>query len=124
MSKSSLYETLGELIYVMAMADGAIQEEELAAVKTMLENHAWAKDIQWSFSYEMEKQPNLEDLYKKAITACEMHGPDPEYAYFVKVMEAVAKANDGISEQEKEVMDNFVQDLTARFKSDIDRING
>jgi len=47
--KEKLYETLGELLYVIAKADGLIQEEERASLDELLKSHSWAKEIKWSF---------------------------------------------------------------------------
>ena len=50
-----LLEAFGELLYVVAMADGMIQEEEVAALEKVLADHPWASDIKWSFDYERKK---------------------------------------------------------------------
>ena len=50
-NQEKLYEAFGELLYVVAMADGLIQEEELSALDEVLKGHPWAADIQWSFNY-------------------------------------------------------------------------
>ena len=118
-----LIEAFGELIYVVAMADGSIQKDELAVIEQKLATHKWGEDIKWSFDYEVKKKNSIEDLYKKVITYCEMHGPDSEYQFLMEVVEDVAKASDGIDKSEKAVMDDFVTDLTNKFKKDIERIN-
>jgi len=119
-----LIEAFGELIYVVAMADGAIQKEELSVIENKLANHKWGEDIKWSFDYEVKKNTSVEELYKKVITYCEMHGPDPEYQFLLNLVEEVAAATNGIDKDEKEVMDGFVYDLTEKFRSDLGRING
>lgn len=121
---AKLIEAFGELIYVVAMADGSIQKEELETIERKLSNHKWGEDIKWSFDYEVKKKNDIEDLYKKVITYCEMHGPDKEYQFLLELVEDVAKSSNGISKDEKKVMDSFVLDLTDKFKKDIDRING
>ncbi len=119
-----LIEAFGELIYVVAMADGTIEVEELKVIENKLAIHKWGEDIKWSFDYEVKKNTSIEDLYKKVITYCEMHGPDPEYQFLLDVVEEVATVSNGIDQNEQEVMDGFVQDLTEKFRTDIDRING
>ena len=37
--KEKLYETLGELLYAIAKADGVIQAEEKEALEKMFKNH-------------------------------------------------------------------------------------
>jgi uncharacterized tellurite resistance protein B-like protein len=39
-----LYDVLGEMLYVVAMADGVIQAEERQALKKFLSNHAYIKE--------------------------------------------------------------------------------
>jgi tellurite resistance protein len=120
--KAYLYDAFGELIYLVAMADGLIQEEEVKALEDILGNHPWAKEIQWSFNYEASKNNNPEDTYKKVIMACHDYGPNPEFQFMIEVMEAVAKASAGIDQAEQAKMDQFVQDLTGRFKADIEKL--
>jgi len=96
-----LIEAFGELAYVVAMADGAVQEEEIKALKTKLSGHKWGEDIQWSFDYEVKKQRDPEELYKKVMTYCEMHGPDPEYKFLMELLEDIAKASQGIAPDEQ-----------------------
>ncbi len=122
-STEKLYEAFGELLYVVAMADGQIQNEELEAIKKKLANHPWGAEIEWSFNYEVKKQNNVNDLYKKVISYCETHGPEQEYLFLTKLLEEVAEASSGIDADEQKVMDTFVYELTEKFKRDIDRIN-
>jgi hypothetical protein len=58
-STEKLIDTFGELIYVLAMSDGAIQEEELVVLKNKLKSHKWGEGIQWSFDYEVEKNNSI-----------------------------------------------------------------
>ena len=118
-----LYEAFGELIYVVAMADGEIQPEELQVIEKRLAAHPWGEDIKWSFDYEVKKNRDLDDLYKKVVYYCEEHGPDEEYAFLMEVLEEGAAAHAGTSETEQAVSDNFVKDLTEKFKADLERIN-
>ncbi len=122
-STHKLFESFGELIYVVAMADGAIQKEELTIIEKRLSTHKWGKEIKWSFDYEVSKNNSIEYLYKKVIAYCEDHGPDEEYDFLLKVLDEVAKSNDGIVKEEKEKIDGFVNDLTEKFRKDIERIN-
>ena len=118
-----LYEAFGELIYVIAMADGKIQEEELEVIEKRLSQHPWGKDMKWSFDYEVKKGRDLDELYKKVIYYCETHGPDEEYDFLISVLEEIAKSSAGIDADEQEVMDSFVNDLCKKFSEDISRIN-
>ena len=123
-SAQKLYDAFGELIYVIAMVDGAIQKEEVAVLEKRLANHPWGESIKWSFDYQVKKSNSINELYKKVISYCEEHGPTEDYVFLLEVMEEVADAYGGKDEKEQEVLDHFVGHLTNRFKSDIARING
>lgn len=121
-NKTYLYDAFGELIFLVAMADGVIQPEETAALDKILANHPWAAEIKWSFNYEASKNNDLEDIYKKVIMACHDNGPDPEFQFMQEVMEAVAAASAGVDEKEDAKIKGFIQDLTARFRADIEKM--
>jgi uncharacterized tellurite resistance protein B-like protein len=122
-AKERIYETFGELIYILAMADGIIQEEEIAKLHEILKHHPKAEEIKWSFNYEVKKQNDLDDLYAKVINRCQENGPDPEYNYLIEMLEEIAKASTKIDEQEEKVISGFVTDLLDRFRKDILDIN-
>ncbi|PWJ44543.1 TerB family tellurite resistance protein [Sediminitomix flava] len=121
--KEKLYETLGELLYVVAMADGVIQKEEKEALNKLFENHTWASEIIWSFEYEEAKHSSVEEVYNKVINVCHAHGPAAEYTEFVSAMKIIADAADGIDENEQKVIRSFSTDLIERFQRDLDRFN-
>lgn len=117
-----LYEAFGELLYVVAMADGEIQASELAIITSKLVDHPWGADIQWSFNYEMKKQRDLDLLYDRVISYCKDHGPEKEYNFLIELMEEVAAASGGIDANEEKHMKGFVSELTEQFKEDIAKI--
>lgn len=118
--KTRLYDAFGELIYAVAKADGLIQESELAALETILAGHPWAKEIQWSFDYEMKKEKSVEEAYKKAVDICKQNGPDSEYDFLFEVLEEVAKASETVEESEANVIYDFTGELRERFLKDIE----
>ncbi len=118
-----LYETLGELIFVIAKADGLIRDEERDAIKDLLKGHTWAEQINWSFNYEESKNSSIEETYNKVINFCHSYGPTPEYNEFIEVMNIVAEASQGIDEQESKIINSFSKDLIARFQRDLEAIN-
>ena len=120
--KEKLYEALGELVYVVAKADGVIQDEEVSELNKILENHPWASTIEWSCEYEKSKNSVVEDVYKKAIDFCKEYGPTKEYSEFIDLMNKVAYAHQGIAKEEKDVINSFSKDLTERFLKDIENL--
>jgi tellurite resistance protein len=117
-----LYEAFGELLYVVAMADGIIQEEEITALEKVLENHPWAADIQWSFHYERKKERSVDLVYARVLDFCKHNGPHPEYQNMIEVMEAVAVASNGVDQAEKAQMSDFTTQLIQRFQHDLETI--
>lgn len=118
-----IYEAFGELIYVVAMADGAIQDSEMKVIKDELANYKYGEQVLWSFNYELEKKNPVEDTYKKVITCCEAHGPEKEYQFFIDLLEKMAKASAGMDDAEAKAISSFRADLIKRFSEAADRIN-
>ena len=118
-----LYEVLGELLYTVAIADGIIQDEEISSLNKLLENHAWASEIKWSFNYEASKKTPVDAAYNKVINFCQGYGPSAVYPEFIKSMRAIANAARGIDENEYKVIDSFSNDLIERFQKDLDKLS-
>jgi uncharacterized tellurite resistance protein B-like protein len=121
--KEHLYEAFGELVYVLAMADGQIQPEEKQQIKQILAGHAQGgAQMQWSFDYEAGKHRPVEELYQKVIDTCQEMGPDPEYTFLIDLLEKVAAVYAGKSRQEEQVISGFTADLLERFRKDVEAI--
>jgi len=120
--KAKLYETLGELLYVISMADGGIQDEEKAKLEVVLGQHPYGKEVLWSFNYEQKKASPTTNLYKKVINYCHTYGPTHEFEEFITLMETIAASSNGIDENEQQVVRSFSADLIARFRKDIEEI--
>lgn len=119
--KEKLYETLGELLYAVAMADGVIQPTEIERLNEIVQHHPWGSSIKWSFDYEDQKRRNLDEVYKDVINFCHDYGPTPEYDEFLELVALVADASDGIDHHEELVISNFGKNLVERFKDDLDK---
>ena len=117
-----LYETLGELIYAVAKADGIIQDSERDTLKDILKDHKWASEINWSFNYEDNKEHSVEDVYDKVISVCTRIGPSPIYEEFIESMNLIAQADANLDKNESNVIHSFSNDLVARFKRDINKL--
>lgn len=117
--QEKLYETLGELLYAVAMADGVIQQEEKIALNKILKDHNWSSEINWSFNYEVSKGQDVQDIYKKAISFCQSYGPAPEYEEFIEAMEIIAKASEKIEASEARIIEGFSSDLIKKFRKDL-----
>ncbi|GAA4850585.1 TerB family tellurite resistance protein [Algivirga pacifica] len=119
--QEKLYETLGELLYVVAKVDGVIQDEEVASLNKLLEKHPWGKEVQWSFNYEVAKNSSMEEIYHKVVSYCHSHGPSPIYQEFIDAMNTIAEAANGVEDSETEIIESFSADLMERFRKDIEK---
>lgn len=122
LDNEKLYETLGELLYVVAMADGTIQKEEIESLNNLLKHHPWAKEIKWSFDYEVSRHSNIEDIYSKVINYCQNYGPSIVYPEFIDSMQTIAEAANGVDNNEEKVISDFSKDLISRLQRDLDKI--
>ena len=114
-SKEQLYDALGELIYAVAKSDGLVQESETAKLEELLMAHPWAREIRWSFNYEKLKQNSVEEAYAKALETCKNYGQSEEYPFLFEVLNAIAKASDGVDSSEKGIIDRFQKELKEYF---------
>ncbi|MHA7059350.1 tellurite resistance TerB family protein [Aquimarina sp. M1] len=121
-SRDRLYQTFGELLYVIAMSDGVIQKEEVNTLEEILKAHPKGQEIKWSFDYESDHENDIETLYKRVIEVFSDNGPDEEYDFMIYALTKIAEATDGISSKEKNVINSFSKDLLKRFKNDIDNL--
>ena len=121
-SRDRVYQTFGELLYVIAMSDGVIQKKEVETLEDILKGHPKGKDIKWSFDYENENQNDVETLYKKIIEVFSDNGPDEEYEFMMYALAKIADASEGMDPKEEKVITNFSRDLLERFKKDIEKI--
>ncbi len=121
-SRDRLYQTFGELLYVLAMSDGVIQKEEVETLEEILKGHPKGEEIKWSFDYESTNQNDIDDLYKKVIEVFSDNGPDAEYDFMIYALTKIAEASKGTTAKEKKVITNFSKDLLERFLNDIEKI--
>ena len=109
--KSKLYSAFGEVIYTMAMADGAVHEQEVTVLKKIIKDHEWARGITWSFNYERKRKRDLNEVMKFATTVFQENGPSTEYDFFLDVLEKIALAHDGIVEEERQLIDHLKEEF-------------
>ncbi len=114
-SKEKLYDALGELMYAVAKADGLVQEEEITRLQEILQNHPWAREVQWSFDYEKNRDTPLEEAFDKALETCKAYGPAEEYAHLFDILYEIAKASHGLDSQEAKVIVRFRLALRAHL---------
>ena len=114
-SKAKLYDALGELIYAVAKADGAVQDAERTQLEALLKDQTWGADVQWSFDYENRKALSVEDAYARALDTCKAYGPTEEYAFLMEALQRIAAAHEGVDEQEAGIIQRFTTALRTHF---------
>lgn len=119
LNKEQLYDAFGELLYAVAMVDGEVQEAEAKRIEELLTGHPAAAEIEWSFAYEFEKKQTVNDAYKKALDICKYYGPCPDYPFLIDALKKVAESVNGLSEEEKQIIDNFQNELREHFIKNI-----
>jgi len=118
LSKDKYYEAFGDLLYAMALADGGIQEVEEITMRERLQHYPESQKIIDRFFRNKEENNTVAFSYMKAIEVCKVHGPDPEYAFLLELLVAVARAYMGIVPEERKILDTFIRDLKNAFKAD------
>ena len=119
-TKHRLYQTFGELLYLVAIADGIVSNDEIEKLKDILKDHPASEDITWSFNYEMKNNTSIDELYKKVIEIYSDNGPDQEYEFFINALKQLAQADKKFDRSEQELISNFSSDLITRFSKALD----
>jgi len=118
-SRHRLYQTFGELLYLVAMADGIISKAETDELNIILKDHPELDAIKWSFNYEVANSSSVDLLYKRIIETYTDNGPDEAYEFFIKSLEQLAKADGVVDKSEQDLINKFSSDLLTRFKTTI-----
>ena len=118
-NKEKLFEAFGELLYLIAMADGVIQSDEHAKLQEILAGHPWGREIKWSFDYERKKQANLDYLYRKTVEAISRHGQEEDCHFILQAMSQLAEASAGIDSDEEALIQKVAHDIALKFEADL-----
>lgn len=114
-TKEQLYDAFGELLYAICMIDGQVQEAEARKIEQLLTGHEAAKEIEWSFVYEHERSSSVQEAYAKALDICKYYGPSTEYPFLFDAVRQVAGESQGISPEEKKIIEQFEGELKEHF---------
>ncbi len=106
-TKEQLFRSFGELLYAIAGADGAIQEEEKKILTQVLAHHRYAFDIIASFQSLANTPSAMEEACHKALESFQHYGYFEGYKEFKLILEDLALACNGISPEEKVFLDRF-----------------
>ena len=109
--KEELFKAFGELLYAVASSDGSIQLEEKVLLTQLVAHHQYAFDIINAFKSHVNTAYSVEEAYTNAINAFKAYGHFEGYQEFKLIMEELAIACNGISKEEKHLIDNFIKEL-------------
>ena len=121
----NLHYALGQLAYIIATADGAIQKEEMekfeSIMSTELQNKNYDFDISdIIFRLLKKEKTDKETAYHWALKEIKnnSHYLSPEMKNtFIRIMEKMASAYPPVTIEEEEIISRFKKDITP-FKGD------
>jgi uncharacterized tellurite resistance protein B-like protein len=121
MALQNIHIAMGSLAYAIAKADGVIQEEEKVTIKSLAQQEFELSDTdnEWisNMFNKLEKDNiSLEDAYNYAIDTLDANRYDFDFtdavkSKCIKFMEKVSESFDGISGEERVIIDRFKQDM-------------
>lgn len=121
-TEEKLYQAFGELLYIVAKADGVVQHEEKEELDQLVATHPWATQIQEAFNIALQTNSNTENLYQKVLNTCTEIGPHEAYDQMITYMKKIAMASDGLDSNEQKIITSFTIDLINRFSNEINLI--
>ncbi|MCV9385864.1 hypothetical protein [Reichenbachiella ulvae] len=102
-----LLDTFGKILYAVAKSDGEVQEEELAVVRKVIDDHEWAQELELSFEVERELDSDADGIFEEAMSVFCRYDVRSHYEQFIDLLEKVAEAHDGVVQEEKVLIDKF-----------------
>jgi len=121
MAIKNIHIAMGSLAYAIAKADGEIQEEEKSTIKKLAQKEFELSDSdnEWisSMFNRLEKDEiSLDEAYTFAIDTLDANRHDYDFTDSVKMkcvkfMEKVSESFDGISGEERQIIDRFKGDM-------------
>lgn len=116
-NKEKLFEAFGELLYAVAKIDGNVQQEEIEKMKSLFQYKKGGEQVIWSFGYENKNNNKVKDAYEKALDVMIEFGAYEGYPEFIRILNEVADASNGIAESEKFLISRFEEDLLRGLRT-------
>ena len=121
MAIQNIHIAMGSLAYAIAKADGVIQDEEKVTIKKLAQKEFELSDAdnEWisNMFNKLEKDnTSLDDAYNFAIDTLDANRYDFDFTDSIKskcisFMEKVSESFDGISGEERQIIDRFKTDM-------------
>jgi len=115
MKKDQVFKAFGDLLYAVASADGKVQVEEKELLASVLSHHHYAFDIISTFKSHSHLNTSIEKASTQALETFIAYGYFEGYAEFKIILEHLAEACEGISAEERKVIDHFFDALNEHF---------
>lgn len=109
--EEEVLDTFGKIIYAIAKSDGEVQDEEVAVIRQVIDDHKWAQELELSFAVEKELDTDYDTVFEEAMNVFENYDVKEHYADFIDLLEKIAEAHDGIVSEEKNLIDRFKERL-------------
>ena len=109
-----LYRGLGCTLYAMAKTDGHLQSEEIETLRLLLMSEPNELITLEAFDIQDQYQVSIEDAYAYAFRRFAAHHTVLNEALkkqFIRCMEQLAEAYDGVSKKENEILRRFRRDI-------------
>jgi len=114
MISQELYLGLGSAAYALAKADGRLQSAETETLRLILLHEPQADVTLQAFDVQEQYNVSVEEAYQYAFRRFEssrQHLDEETKKQFIRVMERIAQAYDGVSRKENELLRRFRRDL-------------
>ncbi|MBU2913349.1 MULTISPECIES: TerB family tellurite resistance protein [Reichenbachiella] len=104
---TELLDTFGKILYAVAKSDGIVQDEELAVIRKVIDDHTWAQELELSFVVEREMDTDADEVFEEAMEVFDRYDVREHYEQFLDLLDEVAEAHGGIVNEEKTFIDRF-----------------
>lgn len=107
-------DVFGRILYALAMADGAVQDEEIHVLHEIVLKDKWAKEIELSFDKAIKLDMDPRITFFKNMRIFQTLD-DEQREYFLELMEKVANAYGGVIPEERDLITKFKSNLKGGF---------
>ncbi len=114
MSKQELYSGLGSLMYAIAKSDGKCHSEEYKVVEEVFGLEPFGDVAYYSFQNKEAYRTDPEKAYEFALRRFKENSnafDKQEKEEFIRILERLALAHNGISEKEEALLERCKYDL-------------
>lgn len=90
MKVERIYQYFVELIFAVTKDVKKLDREAFDIILEEVKAHPWGHQLDFRKDYGRSSERDAEYRFRKLIAACEMHGADREYEFFIQILTKVA----------------------------------